>query len=147
MVVRGRHRPRTTTPVPVAHKEDAEDAVSEAVVSAYGQISGLRNPEAFRPWMFKILSNICRRTLKSYTRKNGELTEEIPDPGRDFTEDLDIHLAFSRLTDEERLILSLHIFAGYTSRETAEILRMKDATVRSKESRALARLQGGEASK
>ena len=44
------------------------------------------------------------------------------------------------LEDEERLIISMHIFAGYTSKEIAKILHMNANTIRSKESRALKKL-------
>ena len=56
-------------------------------------------------------------------------------------ENLQIRQAFSRLTNEERLIISMHLFGGYTSKETARILHLKDATVRSKESRALQKMR------
>ena len=43
--------------------------------------------------------------------------------------------------DEERLIISMHLFAGYTSREIARILHKNENTIRSKESRALAKMR------
>ena len=39
------------------HPQDAEDAVSEAVLSAYENIHKLRKEEAFRSWIFQILAN------------------------------------------------------------------------------------------
>ena len=36
---------------------DAEDAVQEAALSAYENFRKLKNQEAFRPWIFKILVN------------------------------------------------------------------------------------------
>ena len=43
------------------HQQDAEDAVSEAVISAYENIGSLRKEESFRSWIFKIWSNRCRK--------------------------------------------------------------------------------------
>ena len=37
--------------------EDAEDVVSEAVMEAFSSIGKLRAEEAFKSWMFRILSN------------------------------------------------------------------------------------------
>lgn len=51
--------------------------------------------------------------------------------------------AVFELADEERLIISMHQFAGYTSREIAAILHMNENTVRSKESRALKKWVSG----
>ena len=43
------------------HTQDAEDAVSEAVISAYENISGLKEENSFKSWMFTILNNECKR--------------------------------------------------------------------------------------
>lgn len=120
--------------------QDAEDAVSEAVTDAFAGIGGLRNEEAFRSWMFRILSNKCKRRIRGYQDRMEELPEELAEKGMDFTEGSAVRDAFWRLSGEERLIISLHLFGGYKSREIAELLDMKDGTVRSKESRALAKL-------
>ena len=58
------------------HPQDAEDAVSEAVLSAYENILKLRKEEAFRSWIFQILANVCRRKLKSRERTETELKED-----------------------------------------------------------------------
>ena len=54
--------------------EDAQDAVAETVADAYAEIKKLRDSEAFKGWIFKILSNKCKRKLKEYTavRTGGE---------------------------------------------------------------------------
>ena len=39
------------------------------------------------------------------------------------------------------MIIAMHVFAGYTSREIAKQLHMNENTVRSKESRALKKMR------
>ena len=56
---------------------DAEDVVADAVADAYNGISSLREADAFKNWIFKILSNKCRRRLKEYTRKTSELPDDL----------------------------------------------------------------------
>ena len=46
------------------HTQDAEDAVSEAVLSAYENLSNLRKEDSFRSWMFTILNNCCKKMLR-----------------------------------------------------------------------------------
>lgn len=123
---------------------DAEDAVSEAVTDAFASIRKLRTEEAFKSWIFRILSNKCKDKLREYTRKNEELKEDIPEtePETGVAECVLIRNTFFELEDEERLIISMHRFAGYTSREIAEILHMNENTVRSKESRGLKKMAG-----
>ena len=41
--------------------QEAEDVVSEAVVTAYENIHKLKKEEAFRSWIFTILTNKCKK--------------------------------------------------------------------------------------
>ena len=47
------------------HPEEAEDAVSEAVIAAYENISSLRKESSFKSWIFTLLNNIFLRSGKS----------------------------------------------------------------------------------
>lgn len=46
---------------------DAEDACQDAAITAFGRISGLRDPGAVRPWLHAIVRNICRTRLRTRT--------------------------------------------------------------------------------
>ena len=120
--------------------QDAEDVVSDTVIDAYESIKKLRNADAFKGWIFRILSNKCRRKIKDYVNKTTELPEELSTKG-DFTEDVATREAFMRLDDDERLIISMSVFAGYSSREIGAILKKSDNTVRSDKSRALKKME------
>lgn len=123
------------------NSHDAEDVVSETVIAAYQSIRSLRRAEAFRPWIFRILTNRCKQKLKQYLTKTTQLPEDLTSEGRDICQDLDVRHAFSMLGDEDRLILSMNLFAGYNSREIARELGMNDNTVRSRQSRALKKME------
>jgi RNA polymerase sigma-70 factor (ECF subfamily) len=121
---------------------DAEDAVSEAVAVAFESIRRLRKEEAFRGWIFKILTNKCRDKLRGYAKKMYELDESVSEeePAYSTEENVMVRHVFMELADDERLIIGLHVFGGYKSREIAEILHMNENTVRSKESRGLKKM-------
>lgn len=122
------------------NKEDAEDAVSEAVIDAYRSIGRLKNEDCFRSWFFKILSFKCKRRLKQYaTEKTDELTESPVSEDLDIR--LDLHLAMNLLDGDERMIIGLKVFGGYNSDEISKALKINRSTVRSKYSRALKKLQ------
>ena len=123
------------------NRHDAEDIVSDTVTDAFRQIRSLKNPEAFRNWMFRILTNKCRMKLKSYLSRTSQLPEDLSCEMGDLEEMADVRRAFFTLDEQDRLILSLNLFAGYSSREIGEILDMKDTTVRSRQSRALKKMQ------
>lgn len=122
---------------------DAEDAVSDTVMDAFSSIHKLRDETSFKPWMFQILSNKCKKRLREKKPLICEFSEDLlgNDDLDDLAELLDLRNCFFRLKDEERLIISMHIFAGYTNQEIAKILHRNANTVRSKESRALKKLQ------
>lgn len=126
---------------------DAEDVVSEAVTEALASIHTLRREEAFKSWCFKILANKCTDRLRESCRVIIEEAEEIADIGNrrsesGLEESAIVRGLFFELPAEERLIIGMHLFCGYKSREIAEILHMNENTVRSKESRGLKKMAG-----
>ena len=130
--------------------EDAADAVAETVLDAWSALGSLRSPEAFRGWIFRILANKCRAFQRQYVSdrqqlSDNELTEELlylrASSEPDLAESAAVRDAFFRLPETDRMILSLHLFAGLKSREIAVLLSMNPSTVRSREKRALATLR------
>lgn len=124
------------------NETDAEDAVSEAVTDAYASIHRLRSADAFKAWIFRILSNKCKNRLKEYGKKTVPLEDagEIAAADCDMTDSMFVRKVFGELKDKERLIVSLHVFGGYTTKEIAGMLKMNPNTVRTKESRALKKM-------
>lgn len=123
------------------HPQDAEDAVSEAVTDAFAQIHTLREETAFRSWMFRILSAKCSRKIRQYAERTDGLDENITVPEQDLCEKLDTQRALRSLSAEDQLIVSMSVFAGYTSQEIGDILGLNPNTVRSRQSRALKKLE------
>ena len=125
------------------NKTDAEDAVSETVTEAFASIGRLRKTESFKAWIFRILYYKCKDRLREYTRKMEELPEDYKElPTKECIEEgAMIRAMFYELEEEERMIISMHLFAGYTSKEIGKLLGLNENTVRSKESRALNKLR------
>ena len=125
------------------NKTDAEDAVSETVTEAFASIKRLRKAESFKGWIFRILYYKCKDKLREYTKKSEELPKDYREVSASecVEENVIIRMMFFQLEEEERLILSLHLFAGYTGKEIGKLLGLNENTVRSKESRALKKLR------
>lgn len=128
-------------------KEDAEDAVSDAVVDAYSSFDKLRDKKAFKSWMFAILSAKCKKRLKIYANKTLELDEEIAEAENlkaaevPIEENLDLQAAMRNLSDRERLIINMSVVAGYEGQEIADYLGMNHNTVRTVRRRALDKMR------
>lgn len=122
------------------HPQDAEDAVSEAVLSAYENIHKLRKEEAFRSWIFQILANVCRRKLKSHERTETELKEDHVSATYCDGLRTDVERAFLILDEDDQLIIGLSVYGGYNSKEIGKMLRLNPNTVRSRRKRALEKM-------
>lgn len=129
-------------------REQAEDAVQDAVVSAFAGISGLKNEGSFKPWVFKILSNICKQHISELcrARKNSSIDSDEFSVSP-LSDDSDVNLsaelssALGSLSLNEKNIVLLSAVAGFTSVEISESTGIPPATVRSKLARSLKKLR------
>lgn len=129
----------------LGNQQDAEDVISETVLDAFKGIQKLKKPEKFKAWIFQILSTKCKRQIAVYVSNREHLSVEnelsdIPQEDHPYAEHLDVQKAFSILNETEKMTISLMVFAGYNSRETAKILKSPEGTVRSTKSRALTKM-------
>lgn len=129
----------------LGNEQDAEDVISETVLDAFTGIKNLKKPEGFKAWIFKILTTKCKRQMAVYVSNREHIhteTEEetLVKEDHPYAEQLDIQTAFSALNDMEKTIISLMVFAGYNSRETAKMLNSTEGTIRSAKSRAFTKM-------
>ena len=130
----------------LGNASDAEDAVSDCVLSAFEQIEQLKNAEAFSSWIFRILYCCCTSAMKNQI--NQRHTDNIDDYENMFCitydetdEQIELKKALALLDEEEREIVLLSVVAGFKSREIAKINGMTAGSVRSKLSRSLAKMK------
>jgi RNA polymerase sigma-70 factor (ECF subfamily) len=124
----------------------AQDAVQQAALAAWRNIRALRDPERFKPWLFRILCNACKRQLRGkYAARDCDSLEErfqdLPEDGAPLGRALELRQALAALPAGEREIILLSVLGGYGSREIGLTLGLPAGTVRSKLSRALSKLR------
>lgn len=136
----------------LGNPEDAENVVSDTVLDAYAGLDRLRDENAFRGWIFRILSNKINKVIKSYVdKREHEMAQSIEDysevmpSGENSTKTAEdralIDQAFAVLSDEEKEIVTMTVFGEYDSGEIAQFMKLNRNTVRSKYSRALAKMR------
>ena len=131
------------------HPQEAEDAVSEAVIAAYENLSSLRKESSFKSWIFTILNNECRRARMKRSRERKITDDADTYPGAaaaggaepDYAQREDIRRALELLDEEERMIVAFSVFGGYRSSEIAEMLNKNASSVRSRKKRALEKMR------
>ena len=91
--------------------QEAEDAVSEAVITAYENIHKLKKEEAFKSWIFTILTNKCKKRLKKALREEQGREEELPEQSvvPDYDLAMDVRKAFFVLSEEEQILVGLSV--------------------------------------
>lgn len=112
---------------------DQDDAVQETARIALQKWQTLRNENALRPWLIRILINQCYNILRKKKRETptDEIHAVVPPEGN--SEVID---ALMRLEPQHRLPVVLNYMEGYTTREIAEIMRLPEGTVKSRIRRA-----------
>ena len=117
----------------------AEDALQNALVTAWRQLPHLRDPERFEAWMHRVLVNSCyievRRTRRwtVNVRAIPELDEPLSSDTSHITADRDeLERAFRKLPIEQRSVFVLHHYVGLPLVEVAETLGVPAGTARSR---------------
>jgi RNA polymerase sigma-70 factor (ECF subfamily) len=116
----------------------AEDAVQAALITAWRELRSLRDPEAFEPWLHRILTHACyaeaRRRRRWSTAIRVLPVEATAGPDDTLTvQDRDqLERAFRRLTLEQRAVLVFHHYLGLPVSEVADRLDIPIGTAKSR---------------
>ena len=122
------------------HDEDAEDAVGESILKAYEKRNQLKNPDKFRPWIMKIVVHESYRIA----RKRGRTDYLEDSPGTEIpTEDSHYELwdLVNTLDEEFRVVTILFYYEDLSIKEIGMILDIPVGTVKSRLTRARAKLK------
>ena len=116
----------------------AEDALQDALVIAWRDLRGLRDPDRFDAWLRRVVVRECIDQATRERRRVANL-RVLPVDGPAAPDDLltladrdQLERGFQRLSPEQRAILVLHHFEGYAPSEIAEILGIPPGTARSR---------------
>jgi RNA polymerase sigma factor (sigma-70 family) len=132
---------------------EAEDAAQEGFVKAYGALGRFRAGEPFRPWLLRIVANEARNRRRSSGRRaslalraagQDPSGEAAPSPeGAVLAREQRTALlaAVNDLGEDDRLVIACRYFLELSEQETAAALGIRHGTVKSRTSRALARLR------
>ena len=115
----------------------AEDAVQEALVRAWQQLPSLRDPDRFDAWLHRLVVNACMDQGRQLRRWSQEvrplpLEPEIGDDTEAVAVREQLERGFRRLKPEQRAVVVLHHYSGFSAAEIARILGIPEGTARSR---------------
>jgi len=110
-------------------KDEVQDIVQEAFLSAYKNLHSLRDNNLFGPWLIKIARNFAINYYRR-TKWTGELTDDLEARTSRKTEAAEILAEIRSLAECYREPLILRLVEGMTGKEIAERTGLKPESVR-----------------
>ncbi len=140
----------------MGNPEDANDLAQEVFIRVYQNLHRFQWKASFSTWLFTITSNICRDELRKRQRrlktqslsdpiklKDGEVEREIADDSMTPEKISDhrelrneIQEVINQLPPEQKEVIVLREFQGFSYEEIAEVSGIAVGTVKSRISRA-----------
>ena len=144
------------------HADDAEDAMQEALIKTYRYVGRLRQPGAFRPWLYRTVRNACLMARRKKAGEpprlqsldelqsgaDGRPRQDVRHPGKN-PEQLAANAALRRrlrdallrLSGPYRAIIFLREMEGLSTREVAQVMGITEDNVKTRLHRARLHLQ------
>lgn len=127
---------------------EAEDAAQEGFVKAWQSLGRFRPGSPFRPWLLAIVVNEARNrrrragrqaalALRAYDPRSDDVPEQVSQR----SERAEVLALVAKLRDDDRLAIGCRYFLDLSEAETADALGWPRGTVKSRLSRAVARLR------
>lgn len=120
-----------------------DDLYQDSLLQALRKFDRLRNPAAFKPWLYRIIVNTCASQRRAaWWKKRVRLTNEIvdslasDDPAPEYEAKRWIAKALAALSPEDRALITLFELEGWSIAELANLNGKSPGTIKSRLSRA-----------
>ena len=128
-------------------REEAEDILQDAFVSAFKNLDRYREDAPFGAWLKRIVVNKSisrtkqRKETQLLTESEGEFYFEWNEAdGPDLNLEL-VRQAISELPTGFRTVLTMYLLEGFDHKEIAEVLKITESTSKSQYNRAKKKLR------
>lgn len=125
---------------------DCEDAVGEAITIAFQKLDSLKKDEYAKTWLTRILIHECYHIRKQQSRialfsDDGEAVLNHKGHSEnngymDVENYCDLYEAMGQLKENQRLVITLYYYEGYSVKEIGAIMGITQGTVKSRLGRA-----------
>lgn len=137
---------------------DAEDAMQEALMNVYRRAGDIREPKAFRAWLYRTVKNACLIGRRKRVQEPGRLLSleelmpgddlRLPSGGRspeqlalDGRTRVRLRRAMASLPPSFRVVVFLRDVEGLSTREVAQVVGISEDNVKTRLHRARLQLR------
>jgi RNA polymerase sigma-70 factor, ECF subfamily len=123
----------------VGHAAEAEDLTQDVFAQVSHDLTDLRAPDKFLPWLHQVTTNVCRmwRRRQRTTAEPLDTIAAVDDPAaaarlrRSELGEI-VQAMLAQLSPTSREVLALHDLAGYSEAELAVACGVSPATIKSR---------------
>jgi RNA polymerase sigma-70 factor (ECF subfamily) len=122
--------------------DDANEITQKTFIKAYQKLDTLDEPEKFSPWIYRVANNLCLDELKRAGRSKFDTVDDwsehtgktkSPQQNLEMSELSELlQKALMTLPDEQRVVVVMKQYEGFTFPEISEILQQPENTVKSR---------------
>ena len=120
---------------------DCADAIQEAIVKAFAGLHRLQKDAYAKTWLIRILMNECYAIMRREKRIVSLEDYQYPETAQESKDYSDLYEAVRRLPPDIRICIILYYLEGYSVKETANILKVTESTVKNRLARARTRMR------
>lgn len=128
----------------ILNKDFAEDVMQDVFIKLLVYEKPFKDNEHEKAWIIRVTINNCKNLLKSKAYNSCELIEAAQSQSSFEAQSdnkITIENELKKLSSEERTIIYLFYFEGYTSSQISGILKMNESTVKSHLKRARSKMK------
>ena len=129
-------------------RENGDDLYQDSLVHALSKFNSLRKIKAFRPWLYRIIINKFKNSVrrpwwKTFSPMTKEIEESIGgnDPFTGYLARRRISKAFKILSANEQALVTMYEMDGWSVTELAKLHGKSNAAIKMKLSRIRARMR------
>jgi len=136
VIIQSKESMYKTAIVILKNEDDAYDALQEALIKMYKNITRLENKGAFNAWSRRIIVNCCY-DLISKNKKIVDITSKLTENFEETREDIyncedSLVQTLEKIEPDLRLTATLYYYNDLSTREIGEILQIPVGTVKSR---------------
>ena len=146
IIIQNKESMYKTAIVILKNEDDAYDALQEALIKMYSNISKLQNKEMFKYWSKRIIINSCYDLINK-NKKVVNITTKLTE---NYNCEDELVKILENIEPDLRLTVTLYYYDELSIKEISKVLNIPEGTVKSRLARARGKLydilKGGEES-